>query len=233
MNREVIIALDFPNQHRTFDFLDRLEAKEVFVKVGMELYYREGNEILKKIKDRGHKIFLDLKLHDIPNTVGKAMKSLSAQDVDIVNVHAAGGIDMMRAAVEGLGSRNNRRPKLIAVTILTSLDEKRISQELLIDKKLEDTVLHYAQNAKKAGLDGVVCSALESMKIIEACGENFLTVTPGIRLEGDEKADQNRVVTPARAREAGSAHIVVGRSVTEASNPKEAYERCIKEFQGI
>lgn len=231
MQREVIIALDFPNAKETFEFLDKFEGKKPFVKVGMELFYSEGPEIIKQIKQRGHKIFLDLKLHDIPNTVEKAMVSLSKLNIDMCNVHAGGTIEMMKAAMRGLcQNKNQSRPLLIAVTQLTSTDEERMKNELLINSSLEETVIRYAQNTKQAGLDGVVCSPRESAIIHNACGDDFLTITPGVRFADSKKDDQVRITTPSGAKELGSNFIVVGRPITQAENPVSSYEKCLKEF---
>ena len=232
MNKDVIIALDFDSKEKVFNFLDKFEGKKPFVKIGMELYYAEGPEIVKEIKRRGHKIFLDLKLHDIPNTVKKAMKVLSELDVDMTNLHASGTINMMKGAIEGLTRPDGTRPMLIAVTQLTSTDQESMENDLLIKEPIDKVVMHYAQNAKIAGLDGVVCSPLEAGKVHGVCGDNFVTVTPGVRLQGDAVGDQKRVTTPALARELGSDYIVVGRSITGAENPVEAYNRCLKEFIG-
>ena len=236
MDRDVIIALDFPGREKTCAFLDLFENEPAkpFVKIGMELFYAEGPAIVREIKARGHRIFLDLKLHDIPNTVKSAMKSLTALDVDMVNVHAAGTKAMMAAAVEGLeegaAARGKERPLIIAVTQLTSTDEARMRGELLIDRPLEDVVTHYALNARDAGLDGIVCSPLEAGMVHEACGADFLTVTPGIRFASDAKGDQKRVTTPADARRIGSDYIVVGRSITGAADPVSAYRRAREDF---
>lgn len=230
--RDVIIACDFSSAAATFDFLDRFTGRKPFVKIGMELYYAEGPSIVREIKARGHKIFLDLKLHDIPNTVKKAMAVLSRLDVDMCNLHAAGTIDMMRAALEGLTRPDGTRPLLIAVTQLTSTSEERMRRELLIDASINDTIVHYAQNAKQAGLDGVVCSPLEAGMVKDACGKDFITVTPGVRFADGEVGDQVRVTTPARAREIGTDYIVVGRPITQAVDPVAAYERCVREFIG-
>ena len=230
--RDVIIACDFSSAAATFDFLDRFTGRKPFVKIGMELYYAEGPSIVREIKARGHKIFLDLKLHDIPNTVKKAMAVLSRLDVDMCNLHAAGTIDMMRAALEGLTRPDGTRPLLIAVTQLTSTSEERMRRELLIDASINDTIIHYAQNAKQAGLDGVVCSPLEAGMVKDACGKDFITVTPGVRFADGEVGDQVRVTTPARAREIGTDYIVVGRPITHAADPVAAYERCVREFIG-
>lgn len=232
MNKDVIIALDFDGKDKVMSFLDLFKEEKPFVKIGMELYYAEGPSIVKEIKARGHKIFLDLKLHDIPNTVKKSMKVLSNLDVDMTNLHAGGTVKMMQAAIEGLTREDGTRPLLIAVTQLTSTDEESMKKDLLIDKPIDEVVTHYAQNAKIAGLDGVVCSPLEAGKVHSACGESFLTVTPGVRLAGDAVGDQKRVTTPALAREIGSDYIVVGRSITGANDPVEAYRRCVKEFLG-
>ena len=232
MSRDVIIACDFPNAEQTLTFLDKFTEEKPFVKIGMELFYAEGPEIVRQIKARGHRIFLDLKLHDIPNTVKKAMAVLSRLDVDICNLHAAGGLDMMRAAAEGMTRPDGTRPLLIAVTQLTSIDQKRMEEELLISRPLEDVVMQYAVNAKAAGLDGVVCSPLEAGKVHKTCGEDFLTVTPGIRFAESESGDQQRITTPARARELGSDYIVVGRPITAAGDPVAAYRRCLADFCG-
>lgn len=230
--KDVIIACDFPNAEETLAFLDKFKDEKPFLKIGMELYYGAGNEIVKEIKRRGHKIFLDLKLHDIPNTVRKAMKVLSALDVDMVNVHAAGTVDMMRAAKEGLTRADGSRPLLIAVTQLTSTSEETMQKELLINATIGDTIIKYARNAAEAGLDGVVCSPLEAGIVKEACGQDFLTVTPGVRFAGGSVDDQKRVTTPERARELGSDYIVVGRPITAAEDPVAAYRRCVAEFLG-
>ncbi len=230
--RDVIVACDFATAADTLAFLDRFQEERPFVKIGMELFYAEGPEIVRQISRRGHKIFLDLKLHDIPNTVKKAMASLSRLDVDIVNLHAGGTIEMMKAALEGLTRPDGTRPLLIAVTQLTSTSEERMQKELLISAPLNDTVIHYARNAKEAGLDGVVCSPLEAGMVKEACGREFLTVTPGVRFASGDKGDQVRVTTPARAREIGTDYIVVGRPITAAEDPVAAYRRCVAEFAG-
>lgn len=234
MRREVIVACDFPDREATLAFLDKFsgirEAEKPFVKIGMELFYGAGPEIVREIKARGHRIFLDLKLHDIPNTVKKAMSVLSALDVDICNLHAAGGIDMMKAAVEGLTRPDGTRPLLIAVTVLTSIDQSRLENELKIEKPLPEVVMQYALNAKAAGLDGVVCSPLEAGKVHDTCGASFLTVTPGIRFAEGASGDQQRVTTPAKAKELGSDYIVVGRPITAAEDPVAAYLKCVKEF---
>lgn len=232
MGRDVIIACDFDSKKQTLDFLDKLGDHKPYVKIGMELYYAEGPSIVKALKERGYKIFLDLKLHDIPNTVKKAMKVLSNLDVDMCNLHAAGTCKMMEAALEGLTRKDGSRPLLIAVTQLTSTTQERMEADMLIDEPMEKVVSHYASNAKNSGLDGVVCSPLESGKVHEVCGEGFLTVTPGVRFADDDKGDQARVTTPAKAKELGSDYIVVGRSITAAADPKAAYERCIAEFIG-
>ncbi len=232
MGKDVIIACDFNSAEETFSFLDKFTGKKPFVKIGMELFYAEGPQIVREIKKRGHKIFLDLKLHDIPNTVMKSMKVLSDLDVDMVNVHAAGTIAMMEAALKGLTREDGTRPLLIAVTQLTSTDEERMQNELYINRSLEETVMHYADNAKNAGLDGVVCSPLEAEKVHSVCGNGFVTVTPGIRFADGEVGDQVRVTTPERAREIGSDYIVVGRPITQAADPVASYERCVKEFIG-
>lgn len=228
--RDVIIACDFSSAEQTYAFLDKFTTVKPFVKIGMELFYAEGPAIVKEIKRRGHHIFLDLKLHDIPNTVKKAMSVLSRLDVDMVNLHAAGTIDMMKAALEGLTREDGTRPLLLAVTQLTSTSEERMQRELLISKGINDTIVHYAKNAKEAGLDGVVCSPLEAAMVKEANGKDFLTVTPGIRFAGGEVGDQVRITTPEKAREIGTDFIVVGRPITAAENPVEAYERCVREF---
>ena len=232
MGKDVIIACDFNSAEETFAFLDKFTGKKPFVKIGMELFYAECPEIVREIKKRGHKIFLDLKLHDIPNTVMKAMKVLSGLDVDMVNVHAAGTIAMMEAAIKGLTREDGTRPLLIAVTQLTSTDEERMQKELYINKSLEETVMHYAKNAADAGLDGVVCSPLEAGKVHGVCGNGFVTVTPGIRFADGEAGDQVRITTPAKAKEIGSDYIVVGRPITQADDPVAAYERCVEEFIG-
>ena len=232
MAKDVIIACDFASADATLAFLDRFEGEKPFVKIGMELFYAEGPQIVRQIKARGHRIFLDLKLHDIPNTVKKAMRSLSALDVDIVNLHAAGTRAMMEAALEGLTRPDGTRPLLIAVTQLTSTDQQALSEELLIDRPMDEVVMAYAKNAADAGLDGVVCSPLEAGRVHEVCGSAFLTVTPGVRFAGGEKGDQKRVTTPAEARALGSDYIVVGRPITQAEDPVEAWRRCVKEFLG-
>lgn len=232
MGKDVIIACDFASAEETLAFLDKFTEEKPYVKIGMELYYAEGPQIVKKIKERGHKIFLDLKLHDIPNTVKKAMKVLSGLDVDMCNLHAAGTIAMMEAALEGLTREDGTRPLLIAVTQLTSTDQERMEKDLLIEKPLEEVVDHYAANAKKAGLDGVVCSPLEAARVHELCGEGFLTVTPGVRFADGDAGDQVRVTTPQRAKEIGSDYIVVGRPITQAEDPVAAYRRYVSEFVG-
>ena len=230
MAKDLIIACDFPGAAETLAFLDRFSEEKPFVKIGMELFYAEGPQIMRAIKARGHRIFLDLKLHDIPNTVRKAMRSLAALDVDIVNLHAAGSRAMMASALEGLTRPDGSRPLLIAVTQLTSTDQQTLEQELLIDRPMEEVVLSYAKNAADAGLDGVVCSPLEAGLVHEHCGAQFLTVTPGVRFANADKGDQKRVTTPAQARALGSDYIVVGRPITEAADPVAAYRRCREEF---
>lgn len=230
MGKDVIIACDFESAQKTYDFLDRFTGRKPFVKIGMELFYAEGPEIVRQIKKRGHKIFLDLKLHDIPNTVKKAMAVLSKLDVDICNLHAAGTVAMMEAALEGLKENGGKRPLLIAVTQLTSTDRQALRRDLLIEREMEDVVVHYAKNAKAAGLDGVVCSPLEADTVHKHCGKEFLTVTPGIRFADGEKGDQKRVMTPKDAKAAGSDYIVVGRPITAAVDPLAAYNRCIADF---
>ena len=232
MGKDVIIACDFSSKEQTLDFLKKFGDKKPYVKIGMELFYAEGPAILREIKSMGHKIFLDLKLHDIPNTVKKAMNVLSGLDVDMCNVHAGGTKAMMEAALEGLVRPDGTRPLLIAVTQLTSTTQERMENDLLIKAPMEDVVGHYARNARDAGLDGVVCSPLESGRVHDICGSKFLTVTPGVRFADDDKGDQARVTTPARAKELGSDYIVVGRSITGAADPVGAYERCISEFVG-
>ncbi len=230
MAKDVIIACDFSSAEECFRFLDRFSEEKPFVKIGMELYYAEGPAIVREIKRRGHKIFLDLKLHDIPNTVRKAMAVVSRLDADIVNLHAAGGSNMMKAAIEGLTRPDGSRPLLIAVTQLTSTDQQLMESELLIEKRLEDVVIAYAQNAAASGLDGVVCSPLEAGRVHEACGTGFLTVTPGVRFAEGDTGDQKRVTTPQKARELGADYIVVGRPITQADDPVAAYRKCVKEF---
>ena len=232
MAKDVIIACDFPSAAETLAFLDRFPGEKPFVKIGMELFYAEGPAIVRAIRARGHRIFLDLKLHDIPNTVKKAMRVLSGLDVDIVNLHAAGTRAMMSAALEGLTRPDGTRPLLIAVTQLTSTDQTALETELLIEKPIGDVVLSYARNAAAAGLDGVVCSPLEAGAVHESCGADFLTVTPGVRFADAGQDDQKRVTTPQRARELGSDYIVVGRPITQAADPVAAWERCRKEFLG-
>ena len=230
MGKDVIIALDFKSREDTMNFLDKFTGKKPFVKIGMELFYATGADFLRELKERGHKIFLDLKLHDIPNTVKKAMKVLSTLGADMVNLHAAGGSAMMKGAIEGLTREDGTRPILIAVTMLTSTDQETMTNELLIDRPVADVVESYAKNALASGLDGVVCSPLEAGKVHVACGGNFVTVTPGVRLAGDDVGDQKRVTTPAKAKELGSDYIVVGRSITAAEDPVKAYEECVKQF---
>lgn len=230
MGKDVIIACDFASADETFKFLDNFTDEKPFVKIGMELYYAEGPAIVKEIKRRGHKIFLDLKLHDIPNTVKKSMAVLSKLDVDMTNLHAAGTIDMMKAALEGLTREDGTRPILIAVTQLTSTSEQRMQDELLINASINDTIVKYAQNAKEAGLDGVVCSPLEAGMVKDACSRNFITVTPGVRFADGDVGDQVRVTTPEKAKEIGSDYIVVGRPITQADDPVAAYRRCCAEF---
>jgi orotidine-5''-phosphate decarboxylase (EC 4.1.1.23) len=232
MAKDVIVACDFPGAEECFRFLNRFTEEKPFVKIGMELYYAEGPQIVRELKARGHRIFLDLKLHDIPNTVQKAMRVLSKLDADIVNLHAAGTSAMMKAALEGLTRSDGTRPLLIAVTQLTSTDQRAMESELLIEKPLDEVVMAYAKNAAASGLDGVVCSPLEAGKVHEACGAGFLTVTPGVRFADGEAGDQKRVTTPARARELGSDYIVVGRPITRAEDPVVAYRKCVKEFLG-
>ncbi len=232
MGKDVIIALDFDSKEKTLAFLDKFTGRKPFVKIGMELFYAEGPAIVREIKARGHKIFLDLKLHDIPNTVKKAMAVLSGLDVDMTNLHAAGTIRMMQGALEGLTRPDGTRPLLIAVTQLTSTDQESMENDLLIKEPIADVVMHYASNAAKAGLDGVVCSPLEAGIVHETCGKNFLTVTPGVRFADGDIGDQKRVMTPAAAREIGSDYIVVGRPITQAEDPVAAYERCMAEFVG-
>ncbi len=232
MATDVIVALDFPSAKEVYSFLDKFEEEKLFVKIGMELFYAEGPEIVKEIKRRGHKIFLDLKLHDIPNTVMKAMASLSKLDVDMCNLHAGGGSEMMKAALKGLTRADGTRPLLIAVTQLTSTDSDMLKNELLISESMEKTVESYALNALNSGLDGVVCSPLEAAKVHSACGNNFLTVTPGVRFAGGEKGDQKRVTTPEEARKIGSDYIVVGRPITAANDPAAAYKSAKKQFLG-
>ena len=232
MGRDVIIACDFASCEATLAFLDKFEGKKPFVKIGMELYYAEGPSIVKEIKKRGHKIFLDLKLHDIPNTVKKSMAVLSRLDVDMTNLHASGTVAMMEAALEGLTRPDGTRPMLIAVTQLTSTSEERMKEDLLINEPIDKVVMHYASRAKVAGLDGVVCSPLEAEKVHNICGKDFVTVTPGVRFADGDKGDQVRVMTPAEAKRIGSDYIVVGRPITAAEDPVAAYERCCNEFIG-
>lgn len=232
MNKDVIIALDFPSKAETLGFLDQFKEEKPFVKIGMELYYAEGPEIVREIKNRGHKVFLDLKLHDIPNTVKRAMSVLSSLDVDICNLHAGGGVEMMREALAGLTRADGTRPLLIAVTQLTSTDDATLKNELLIETPMKETVLHYAKNAADAGLDGVVCSPLETASVKEHCGDGFLAVTPGIRFAEGDAGDQKRIMTPERARTAGSDYIVVGRPITKSDDAVAPYRRCVKEFLG-
>ncbi len=232
MGKDVIIACDFDSAEKTLAFLDQFKGRKPFVKIGMELYYAEGPAIVKALKARGHKIFLDLKLHDIPNTVKKSMAVLSRLDVDMTNLHAAGTINMMKAAIEGLTREDGTRPLLIAVTQLTSTDQESMTKDLLIEKPIDEVVMHYAKNAKEAGLDGVVCSPLEAEKVHTSCGKEFLTVTPGVRFADGDIGDQKRVMTPAQAKAIGSDYIVVGRPITAAQDPVAAYERCLKEFVG-
>ncbi|MED9915014.1 MAG: orotidine-5'-phosphate decarboxylase [Acutalibacteraceae bacterium] len=230
MGKDVIIACDFADKETALNFLDKFEGRKPFVKIGMELFYAEGPQIVREIKARGHKIFLDLKLHDIPNTVKKSMAVLSRLDVDMCNLHAAGTSRMMEAALEGLTRPDGTRPLLIAVTQLTSTDQEAMERDLLIKEPIDKVVMHYAETAKNAGLDGVVCSPLEARKVHEVCGERFLTVTPGVRFADGDIGDQKRVMTPEQAKEIGSDYIVVGRPITAAPDPVAAYERCIKEF---
>ena len=230
MGKDVIVACDFASKEQVFEFLDKFTGRKPFVKIGMELFYAEGPEIVRGIKKRGHKIFLDLKLHDIPNTVKKSMAVLSRLDVDLCNLHAAGTVRMMEGALEGLTRPDGTRPLLIAVTQLTSTDQESMENDLLIREPIDKVVMHYAANAKKAGLDGVVCSPLEAQKVHEICGKEFLTVTPGVRFADGDIGDQKRVMTPEEAKKIGSDYIVVGRPITAAEDPVAAYERCINEF---
>lgn len=230
MGKDVIIACDFADKETALSFLDKFEGRKPFVKIGMELFYAEGPQIVREIKARGHKIFLDLKLHDIPNTVKKSMAVLSRLDVDMCNLHAAGTSRMMEAALEGLTRPDGTRPLLIAVTQLTSTDQEAMERDLMIKEPIDKVVMHYAETAKNAGLDGVVCSPLEAQKVHEVCGEKFLTVTPGVRFADGDIGDQKRVMTPEQAKKIGSDYIVVGRPITAAPDPVAAYERCIKEF---
>ena len=232
MGKDVIVACDFSSAAETFAFLDRFEGRKPFVKIGMELFYAEGPSIVRAVKERGHRVFLDLKLHDIPNTVKKAMAVLSSLDADIVNLHAAGTTAMMTAALEGLTRPDGSRPLLIAVTQLTSTDQQSMERDLWIREPIDEVVMHYALTARNAGLDGVVCSPLEAGKVHEVCGAGFLTVTPGVRFSDGAKGDQKRVTTPAEAKAIGSDYIVVGRPITAAADPAEAYERCVREFVG-
>ena len=232
MGKDVIIACDFNSKEETLAFLDKFSGKKPYVKIGMELFYAEGPAIVQELKARGHQIFLDLKLHDIPNTVKKAMAVLSRLDVDMVTLHAAGTRAMMEGALEGVTRPDGSRPLLIAVTQLTSTSQERMAEELLISAPLDETVMHYAANAAQAGLDGVVCAPLEAGKVHQRCGGGFLTVTPGIRFADGEKGDQVRVTTPAQAKELGSDYIVVGRPITQAADPVAAYQRCVEEFVG-
>jgi len=230
MGKDVIVACDFASSEQTFAFLDKFTGRKPFVKIGMELYYAEGPEIVRQIKARGHKIFLDLKLHDIPNTVKKAMAVLRNLDVDITNLHAAGTTAMMKGALEGLTREDGTRPLLIAVTQLTSTDQEALEKDILIQMPIDQVVMHYAETAKNAGLDGIVCSPLEAGKVHDRCGQSFLTITPGVRFADGDVGDQKRVMTPAQAKEIGSDYIVVGRPITAAADPVAAYERCIAEF---
>lgn len=230
MGKDVIVACDFAGKKEVFDFLDKFTDVKPFVKIGMELFYAEGPEIVREIKARGHKIFLDLKLHDIPNTVKKAMSVLSRLDVDMTNLHAGGTVAMMEAAIEGLTREDGTRPILIAVTQLTSTSQERMENDLLIKAPLDEVVMHYAENAKNAGLDGVVCSPLEAGKVHDRCGNGFVTVTPGVRFADGDIGDQVRVTTPEKAKELGSDYIVVGRPITAAADPVAAYKRCVAEF---
>ena len=232
MGKDVIIACDFSSKEQVMNFLDKFEGKKPFVKIGMELFYAEGPSIVREIKERGHKIFLDLKLHDIPNTVKKAMKVLSDLDVDMCNVHAGGTVRMMQEAIVGLTREDGSRPLLIAVTQLTSTDQQAMENDLLIKEPIDQVVMHYAKNAKTAGLDGVVCSPLEAEKVHSVCGKDFVTVTPGVRFADGDIGDQKRVMTPAEAKKIGSDYIVVGRPITASDDPVKAYERCLDEFVG-
>lgn len=230
MGKAVIIACDFKDKQETLNFLNKFANEQLYLKIGMELFYSEGPEIVREIKKKGHKIFLDLKLHDIPNTVEKAMKSIANLDVDMTNVHASGTIKMMEAGLRGLTKEDGTRPILIAVTQLTSTSQEAMENDLLIKENIEDVVMHYAENAKKAGLNGVVCSPLEVQAVKNRCGKEFLTITPGIRFSTDSKDDQSRITTPAKAKELGSDYIVVGRPITKAENPVEAYRKCVEDF---
>lgn len=232
MGKDVIIACDFAGKKETLDFLSQFKDEKPFVKIGMELFYAEGPDIVREIKAHGHKIFLDLKLHDIPNTVKKAMHVLSRLDVDMCNLHAAGATDMMKAAIEGLTRDDGTRPLLIAVTQLTSTDQETMERDLLIKEPIDKVVMHYALTAKNAGLDGVVCSPLEAEKVHSICSNDFLTVTPGVRFADSDKGDQKRVMTPEQAKKIGSDYIVVGRPITQADDPVSAYRRCVREFVG-
>ena len=230
MGKDVIVACDFPSKAQVMDFLDKFKERKPFVKIGMELFYAEGPDIVREIKARGHKIFLDLKLHDIPNTVKSAMRVLSRLDVDMCNLHAAGTVPMMKAALEGLTREDGTRPILIAVTQLTSTDQAAMESDLLIREPIANVVMHYANRAREAGLDGVVCSPLEAEKVHSVCGDGFLTVTPGVRFADGDRGDQKRVMTPAEAKKIGSDYIVVGRPITSAEDPVSAYNRCVCEF---
>lgn len=230
MGKDVIIACDFGKREETFDFLGLFKEEKPFLKIGMELFYAEGPQIIRDIKKMGHKIFLDLKLHDIPTTVMKAMSVLSSLDIDMCNLHAAGTISMMEGAIKGLTREDNTRPLLVAVTQLTSTSEEKMRNDLLIDRPIDEVVIHYAMNAKTAGLDGVVCSPLEAAKVKDKCGTDFITVTPGVRFADGETNDQVRITTPANAKASGSDYIVVGRPITKANDPVSAYRRCVKEF---
>lgn len=232
MGKDVIVACDFAGAQETYDFLSLFRDEKPFVKIGMELFYAEGPQIVRQIKARGHRIFLDLKLHDIPNTVKKAMSVLSRLDVDICNLHAGGTVRMMEAALEGLTRADGTRPLLIAVTQLTSTDQETMEKDLLIERPIDEVVMHYASNARRAGLDGVVCSPLEAKKVHDVCGADFLTVTPGVRFADGDVGDQRRVMTPAAAKEIGSDYIVVGRPITAAADPVGAYRRCVRDFVG-
>ena len=230
MGKAVIIACDFKNKEETLEFLGKFKDEKLYLKIGMELFYAEGPEIVKELKKKGHKIFLDLKLHDIPNTVEKAMERLSNLNIDMTNVHASGTIKMMEAGLKGLTKEDGTRPLLIAVTQLTSTSQETMEEDLLIKENIEEVVMHYAENSKKAGLDGVVCSPLEVKAVKNRCGTDFLTITPGIRFSTDSKDDQSRITTPAKAKELGSDYIVVGRPITKAQNPVEAYNKCVQDF---
>ena len=232
MNEKVIVALDFENTRRALEFLELFQEQKLFLKVGMELFYAGGSDFLRVLKEKGHRVFLDLKLHDIPNTVKKAMKVLSQLDIDMCNVHASGTIEMMKAALEGLIREDGTRPLLIAVTQLTSTSEEAMRQQLLINASMKDTVAHYAKNTKEAGLDGIVCSPLEAAVVKDICGQDFLTITPGIRFADAAKDDQVRITTPSKAREIGSDFIVVGRPITAATDPVASYKRCVTDFLG-